>query len=90
MRLISADFNAMTEAGHVRLTLPCSREDILRMGLGPGDWAWLSDGEVLVARNWPSTIATDWSASPTGIPWCIWTKKAPTTSTASAPRSTCC
>ena len=22
MRLISADFNAMTEAGHVRLTLP--------------------------------------------------------------------
>ena len=48
MRLISADFNAMTEAGHVRLTLPCSREDILRMSLGPGDWAWLSDGEILV------------------------------------------
>ena len=51
MRLISADFNAMTEAGHVRLTLPCSREDILRMGLGPGDWAWLSDGEVLVGAQ---------------------------------------
>ena len=28
MKLISADFNAMTEAGHVRLTLPCSQEDI--------------------------------------------------------------
>ena len=51
MRLISADFNAMTEAGHVRLTLPCSREDILRMGLGPGDWAWLSDSEVLVGAQ---------------------------------------
>ena len=51
MRLISADFNAMTEAGHVRLTLPCSREDILRMSLGPGDWAWLSDSEILVGAQ---------------------------------------
>jgi hypothetical protein len=51
MRLISADFNAMTEAGHVRLTLPCSQEDILRMSLGPGDWAWLSDSEVLVGAQ---------------------------------------
>ena len=51
MRLISADFNAMTEAGYVRLTLPCSREDILRMSLGPGDWAWLSDSEILVGAQ---------------------------------------
>ena len=51
MKTISADFNAMTEAGHVRLTLPCSQEDILRLGLGPGDWAWLSDTEVVVGAQ---------------------------------------
>ena len=51
MRLIAADYNAMTEAGHVRLTLPCSQEDILRLGLGAGDWAWLSDNEVVVGAQ---------------------------------------
>ena len=51
MKTISADFNAMTEAGHVRLTLPCSQEDILRLGLRPGDWAWLSDSEVMVGAQ---------------------------------------
>jgi tetratricopeptide (TPR) repeat protein len=51
MKTISADYNAMTEAGHVRLTLPCSQEDILRLGLGPGDWAWLSDTEVMVGAQ---------------------------------------
>jgi tetratricopeptide (TPR) repeat protein len=51
MKTISADYNAMTEAGHVRLTLPCSQEDILRLSLGPGDWAWLSDTEVMVGAQ---------------------------------------
>jgi len=51
MRLVAADFNAMTEAGHVRLTLPCSQEDILRLGLSVGDWAWLSDGELIVGAQ---------------------------------------
>ena len=51
MKTISADYNAMTEAGHVRLTLPCSQEDILRLGLRPGDWAWLSDTEVMVGAQ---------------------------------------
>jgi len=51
MRLISADFNAMTEAGHVRLTLPCSQEGIQRLELGAGDWAWLSDSELIVGAQ---------------------------------------
>ncbi len=51
MKTISADYNAMTESGYVRLTLPCSREDILKLGLGPGDWAWLSDSEVMVGAQ---------------------------------------
>jgi hypothetical protein len=49
--MISADYNAMTEAGHVRLTLPCSQEGILRLGLGAGDWAWLSDTEIIVGAQ---------------------------------------
>ncbi|MHB1561288.1 MAG: hypothetical protein ACYC61_27900, partial [Isosphaeraceae bacterium] len=51
MKTIGADYNAMTEAGHVRLTLPCSQEDVSRLGLHPGDWAWLSDGEVIVGAQ---------------------------------------
>jgi hypothetical protein len=51
MKTISADYNAMTEAGHVRLTLPCSQEDILKLGLQTGDWAWLSDSEVMVGAQ---------------------------------------
>ena len=51
MRDLSADFNAVTEAGHVRLTLPCSRQDIKAMALRLGDWAWLSDGELVVGAQ---------------------------------------
>ena len=51
MKTISADYNAMTEAGHVRLTLPCSQEDILKLCLRSGDWAWLSDSEVMVGAQ---------------------------------------
>ncbi len=51
MRTISADFNAITESGYVRLELPCSRIDIEREHLAIGDWAWLSDGEVVVGAQ---------------------------------------
>jgi hypothetical protein len=51
MKTISADYNAMTEAGYVCLTTRGSQEDILRLGLGPGDWAWLSDTEVMVGAQ---------------------------------------
>ena len=64
MKTISADYNAMTEAGHVRLTLPCSQDDILRLGLGPGDWAWLSDTEVVVG----SQLAIDERYGLVGVP----------------------
>ena len=51
MKTIYADYNAVTEAGYVCLTTRGSQEDILRLGLGPGDWAWLSDTEVMVVAQ---------------------------------------
>jgi tetratricopeptide (TPR) repeat protein len=47
MKTVFADYNAMTEAGHVCLTTRGSQEDIARADLRPGDWAWLSDSEVI-------------------------------------------
>ena len=89
MKTILADYNAMTEAGHVCLTTHAAQEGIVRPGLGPGDWAWLSDTEVMVRwRNWLSTIAMGWSASRTGTRSFTWTTKGATTSTASRPSPT--
>jgi len=51
MKTIYADFNAMTEAGHVSLTTVGSQAEIARAGLRPGDWAWLSDGELIVGAQ---------------------------------------
>jgi tetratricopeptide (TPR) repeat protein len=51
MKTIYADFNARTEAGHVCLTTRGSQEDILRLGLRPGDWAWLSDSEIILGAQ---------------------------------------
>ncbi len=51
MKTISADYNATTEAGYVCLTTRGSQEDILRLSLGPGDWAWLSDTEIMVGAQ---------------------------------------
>jgi len=47
MKTMFADFNAMTEAGHVSLSTRGSQADIERTGARPGDWVWLSDGEVI-------------------------------------------
>jgi hypothetical protein len=47
MKTMFADFNAMTEAGHVSLATRGSQSDIERTGARPGDWAWLSDGELI-------------------------------------------
>jgi hypothetical protein len=47
MKTMFADFNAMTEAGHVSLATRGSQADIERTGARPGDWAWLSDGELI-------------------------------------------
>jgi tetratricopeptide (TPR) repeat protein len=51
MKTISADYNAATESGHLRLNSKASLGDIERWQLSPGDWAWLSDGEVLVGAQ---------------------------------------
>jgi hypothetical protein len=51
VKTIYADYNAMTEAGYACLTTIGSREDILRLGLRPGDWAWLSDTEIVVGAQ---------------------------------------
>jgi tetratricopeptide (TPR) repeat protein len=55
MRVIFADFDLMTEAGNACLTTRGSQKDIESAGLQPGDWAWLSDGELLVGGQ----LATD-------------------------------
>jgi hypothetical protein len=51
MNTIFADYNATTEAGHVRLTCRGSEDDIRSRALQPGDWAWLSDTEVVVGAQ---------------------------------------
>jgi tetratricopeptide (TPR) repeat protein len=51
MNTIFADFNAMTEAGHVSLATRGSQADIERTDARPGDWAWLSDGELIVGAQ---------------------------------------
>ncbi|MGO9597770.1 MAG: hypothetical protein ACLP7Q_07195 [Isosphaeraceae bacterium] len=48
MTPVFADFNAMTETGQVRLNCQGSRDDLRAGGLHPGDWAWLTDGELIV------------------------------------------
>lgn len=48
MNPVFADFNAMTESGQVRLNCRGSRDDLQARGLHPGDWTWLSDGELLL------------------------------------------
>ena len=52
MKTICADYNAMTEAGHVRLTTAgLAGGHVSRLGLRAGDWAWLSDTEVMVGAQ---------------------------------------
>ncbi len=48
MNPVFADFNATTESGQVRLNCQGSQEDLRARGLHPGDWSWLSDGELVV------------------------------------------
>ncbi len=64
MKTIFADYNAATESGHLRLNCKASREDIAKAQLHPGDWAWLSDGEVIVGAE----LAIDDRYGLVGIP----------------------
>jgi hypothetical protein len=51
MKTIFVDYNAITESDQLRLSFPASREDLHKAGVRPGDWAWLSDGEVIVGAQ---------------------------------------
>jgi hypothetical protein len=51
MTTIFADFNAITDAGQVRLKSRASRDDLQDSGARPGDWTWLSDGELVVGAR---------------------------------------
>jgi hypothetical protein len=51
MKTVFADYNAMTESGHLRLGFRASQEDVAKADLHPGDWAWLSDGEVMIGAQ---------------------------------------
>ena len=64
MRTIAADFNAMTESGHLRLGSRGSREDLRDQAVHVGDWMWLSDGEVVVGAQ----LASDDRYGLVGIP----------------------
>jgi hypothetical protein len=64
MKMIFADYNAATEAGHLCLTTRGARADIERLGARPGDWAWLSDSEVVVGAQ----LAVDDRYGLVGIP----------------------
>ncbi len=62
MRTIFADFNALTDAEHVRLTTRGSLDDIPKNSVQPGEWIWLSDGEL---QGWRedrrgSHLSTSW------------------------------
>jgi hypothetical protein len=64
MKTMFADFNAMTEGGHVSLSTRGSQEDIQRSSAQPGDWVWLSDGELVVGAQ----IAIDDRYGLVGVP----------------------
>jgi hypothetical protein len=64
MKTMFADFNAITEAGHISLSTRGSQEDIQRSGVRPGNWAWLSDGELIVGAQ----IAIDERHGLVGVP----------------------
>jgi hypothetical protein len=64
MKSISADYNAMTEAGHICLTTRGSQEDIRRIGIQPGDWTWLTDSELIIGAR----VSTDPDHGIVGVP----------------------
>src|SRR5436309_12319956 len=64
MKTVFADYNAMTESGHLRLGFRASQEDIAKAHLRPGDWAWLNDGEVMIGAQ----LAIDDRYGMVGVP----------------------
>jgi hypothetical protein len=64
MNTVFADYNAATESGDLRLNFRASQKDIATAHLRPGDWAWLSDGEVIVGAQ----LAVDDHYGVVGVP----------------------
>jgi hypothetical protein len=64
MKMIYADYNAATEAGHLCLTTRGSQEDLQRLGIQPGDWTWLTDSELIVGAR----VSTDPYYGVIGVP----------------------
>lgn len=62
MKTIPVDYNAITESDQLRLSFPSSRREML--AARTQDWAWLSDGEVIVGAR----IAIDDEFGVVGIP----------------------
>lgn len=51
MTTLYADFNALTEDRSISLTTIGSLSDVEKYGVRPGDWVWLSDGELQVGAE---------------------------------------
>jgi hypothetical protein len=64
MTTIHADFNALTEDRSICLTTRGSQDDIRKYQIHPGDWVWLSDGELVVGAR----VADDPRYHLVGIP----------------------
>ncbi len=64
MKMISADFNASTESGNLRLNSRGAQEDLRDQGIKIGDWMWLSDGELVVGAQ----LAVDDRYGIVGVP----------------------
>jgi hypothetical protein len=64
MKTIFADFNALTESEHIRLTSRASQDDLRETGAQPGDWVWLIDGELKVGAR----LALDSTYKLVGVP----------------------
>lgn len=51
MRTIWADFNAQTVAGYISLLTQGSQASLAQNSVQPGEWVWLSDGDINVAAQ---------------------------------------
>jgi len=51
MKTVEADFNALTSDEYVRLTTCGSERSMSAQGVRPGEWVWLSDGEMEVGAR---------------------------------------
>jgi tetratricopeptide (TPR) repeat protein len=51
MKRVEVDFNALTVQDHVRLTTRGAQRSVSEQGVKPGEWVWLTDGEMEVGAK---------------------------------------